>query len=177
MSMILDGANIRSQSGGGVSQAALSTAQLLCTTLIALSVEEMEVLLFITTKPEKPHWPSMWDSRSMQWHGSVDLWTDCFNLVCPFPTTGWWRSPHATMGNRVCEQYHRDQSVCPTYDRDCSLQQRLITLITTPAQQPPVIHSTVLESHYSNTPPLRTVGRIVGNDGKVFPKALDEEFE
>ena len=82
-----------------------------------------------------------------------------------------------TMGNRVCEQYHRDQSVCPTYDRDCSLQQRLITLITTPAQQPPVIHSTVLESHYSNTPPLRTVGRIVGNDGKVFPKALDEEFE
>ena len=50
VSMILDGANIRSQSGGGVSQAALSTAQLLCTTLIALSVEEMEVLLFITTK-------------------------------------------------------------------------------------------------------------------------------
>ena len=48
MSMILDGANIRSQSGGGVSQAAL--AQHSCCTTIALSVEEMEVLLFITTK-------------------------------------------------------------------------------------------------------------------------------
>ena len=56
------------------------------------------------------------------------------------------------MGNRVCEQYHRDAAVYA--HQICvsvySQQQQLITLTTTPVQPLPPVHFMELEYHFSS---------------------------
>ena len=217
VSMILDGANIRSQSGGGVSQAAL--AQHSCCTTIALSVEEMEVLLFITTKNRETPlaiYVGLTVHAMTRKRGLVDR---LFQLGL---SISYDRVMSTTMGNRVCEQYHRDQAICPPNIRQGlfttaaidnidhnpssttasdSFHGTGISLFQHPTpqncgtdrrehgileQSPSTRTLSELPESYTSVPPLvlptkdpaipNTDG-AVKSDGKVLPKALDEEFE
>jgi hypothetical protein len=66
VAMILNGPNIESQGCDGVMQATAS-----CFSTIPPLVDGLEVLVHITTRKEKPHYRSIWDSWFTQRHESA----------------------------------------------------------------------------------------------------------
>ncbi|KAG0720104.1 hypothetical protein GWK47_049141 [Chionoecetes opilio] len=108
--MILDGPNIKSQSGDGVTQATLSTAQLLqYNSSIRRRVDST------TVRQNKDKRNPIAHLRGLTVHARTrkrDLIEMLFDLGLSISYDR-VMAISTSMGNRVCEQYHRDEVVCP----------------------------------------------------------------
>ncbi|KAG0726248.1 hypothetical protein GWK47_036991 [Chionoecetes opilio] len=158
--MILDGPNIKSQSGDGVTKQ--PSAQLSCCSTIAPSVAEWVVLLCVTTKDRETPLPIYVGLTVHARTRKRDLIEMMFDLGLSISYDR-VMAISTSMGNRVCEQYHRDEVVChPIYARAYSQRQRLIISTTIRAPQLRQIPFTVLGYHFSSTPVCKIMGRTAG---------------
>ncbi|KAG0715633.1 hypothetical protein GWK47_011480 [Chionoecetes opilio] len=163
--MILDGPNIKSQSGDGVTQATLSTAQLLqYNSSIRRRVGSTTVR---HNKDRETHCPSTWDSQSMQGLGKSDLIEMLFDLGLSISYDR-VMAISTSMGNRVCEQYHRDEVVCPP-----NLREGLFTTAAVDNIDHNPSSTTSTDSFHGTgislfqTPVCKIMGRTAGNTASL----------
>lgn len=110
VAMILDGPNIKSQSGDGVTQATLSTAQLLqYNSSIHRRVGSTTMRHNKDRETPLPIYVGLTVHARTRKRDLIEMLFDLglsisYDRVMEISTS---------MGNRVCEQYHRDEVVCP----------------------------------------------------------------